>query len=207
MQSVSLLNDVLPVKKDFQISYTYNPLWLSFRPTLWIWALSLLGCAIVLVWKRPKVAVPVTVPTIALRLRPEVIESFVDSYEEKKRIISELESLEKSVRKGRIPRRRYRVRKRTLETRLNTLSRKLSGYKEKICAAGGKYADLMRQMEVAETEINEVEANIKSIEMRHRRGDLSLGAYRKLLADYHHRKEQAEVTINGVLLRLREDIR
>lgn len=207
MQSVSFLNEILPLKNNFQICYIYNPLWLSFRPTLWIWALSLLGCAIVLVWKRPKVAVPVTVPTIALRLRPEVIESFVDSYEEKRRIISELESLENSMRKGRIPRRRYKVRKRTLETRLNTLSKKLSGYKEKMRAAGGKYADLMRQMEVAETEITEVEANIKSIEMRHRRGDLSLEAYRKLLANYRHRKEQAEVTINGVLLRLREDIR
>ena len=207
MQSVSFLNDIPPLKNNFQISYSYNPLWLSFRPTLWIWALSLLGCAIVLVWKRPKVAAPVTVPTIALRLHPEIIESFVDSYEDKKKIILELESLEKSVKKGRIPRRRYKVRKKTLETRLNTLSKKLLEYKEKMRAAGGKYADLMRQMEVAETEITEVEANIKSIQMRHRRGDLSLEAYRKLLTDYRHRKEQAEVTINGVLLRLREDIR
>ncbi|RLI17778.1 hypothetical protein DRO44_02770 [Candidatus Bathyarchaeota archaeon] len=207
MQGVSPLNNILPLKSNLQIIYTYNPLWLSFRPTLWIWALSLLGCAIVLFWKRPKAAVPVTVPTIAVQLSPETIKSFVNSYEEKKRIISELESLETGARKGKIPRRRYKVRKRTLETRLSALSRKLAGYKEKMRVAGGKYADLMRQLEVAETEINEVEANIRSIKMRHRRGDLSLEAYRKLLSDYEHRKERAETTINGVLLRLREDIR
>ncbi len=207
MRGVSLLNGALPLKSDLQVIYTYNPLWLSFRPTLWIWALSLLGCAIALVWKRPKAAVQVAVPTIAVQLSPETIKSFVNSYEEKKGIISELESLEVRARKGKIPRRRYRVRKRTLETRLDTLSRKLAEYKERMRAAGGKYSDLMRQLEVAETEINEIKANIRSIEMRHRRGELSLEAYRKLLADYERRKEQDETTINGVLLRLREDIR
>ncbi len=207
LQGVNPLNSILPSENAFQIIYTYNSLWLSFRPTLWIWALSILVCAIVLVWKRPKAAIPVTVPTVAVRLSPKIIKSFVTSYEEKKGILSELESLETGAKKRKIPRRRYKVRKRTLETRLNTLSRRLAEYKEKMRAAGGKYADLMRQLEVAETEINEVESNIRSIEVRHRRGDLSLEAYRKLLSDYKRRKEQAETTINGVLLRIREDIR
>jgi hypothetical protein len=74
-------------------------------------------------------------------------------------------------------------------------------------AAGGQYVQLMRQLEIAETEINEVEANIKSIEARHSRGELSLEAYRKLLTDYQHRKERADTTIKGILLRLREEIR
>jgi hypothetical protein len=65
----------------------------------------------------------------------------------------------------------------------------------------------MRQLEIAETEINEVEANIKSIEARHSRGELSLEAHRKLLSDYQRRKEGAGTTINGILLRLREEIR
>jgi chromosome segregation ATPase len=64
----------------------------------------------------------------------------------------------------------------------------------------------MRQLEIAETEINEVESNIKSIEARHRRGDLTLEAYRKLLADYESRMEKAETTISGILLRIREEI-
>jgi hypothetical protein len=65
----------------------------------------------------------------------------------------------------------------------------------------------MRQLEIAETEINEVEANIKSIEARHSRGEISLEAHRKLLSDYLRRKEGAGTTINGILLRLREEIR
>jgi hypothetical protein len=74
-------------------------------------------------------------------------------------------------------------------------------------SAGGHYADLMRQLEVAETELSDVEANVKSIEARYGRGEVSLEAYRKLSGDYQRKKEKAEATINGILLRLREEIR
>ncbi|MEM3627661.1 MAG: hypothetical protein QXZ25_06525, partial [Candidatus Bathyarchaeia archaeon] len=100
-----------------------------------------------------------------------------------------------------------KVQKKALETRLNTLSKNIAELKMKIRAVGGQYADLMRQLEVAEAEINEVDLNIRSIEARHKRGELSLEAYRKLQADHQQRKEKAETTINGILLRLREEIR
>jgi len=190
-----------------KISYEYNPLWLSFRPTLWIWALAIVGCTVAVVSKRPKAPARVAVPTMAVRLRPEHVKAFVDAYEEKRKIGLEIESLETRVRKGKIPRRRYKVQRKTLETRLNTLFKNLTESKEKLRAAGGKYADLTRQLEIAETEINEVESNIKSIEARHSRGELSLEAHRKLLADYQRRKDKAQTTINGILLRLREEIR
>jgi hypothetical protein len=193
---------------DFAVvlTYEYNPLWLSFRPTLWIWTLVVVGCAVVFVWKRPKSPKPVKVPSIVVKLRPEHIKAFVEAYEEKRKIISELESLESRVRKGKIPRRRYKVQKKILETRLTALSKSLAEGRERLQSAGGKYADLMRQLEVAETEIGEVESNIRSIEARHARGDLSLEAYRNLLAGYNERKEKAETAITGIMLRLREEM-
>lgn len=192
-----------------KVAYRYNLLWLSFRPTLWAWALATFGCAVVAIWRRPKSpAAPVAVPTVAAaKLSPEMIKSFVESYEEKRKIVAEIKSLETAVRKGRIPRRRYKVQRKTLETRLGTLNRNLDDLKLKLRSAGGKYADLMRQLEVAETEINEVEANISSIEARHKRGELTLEAYRRLLADYERRREKNETTVNGILIRLREELR
>jgi hypothetical protein len=207
MEGVTYLESVIP-SENVSLMYEYNPLWLSFRPTLWIWALSLVGLVIAVVWKRPKAAeVAAPLPAVAVRLSSEQIRSFVDAYEEKQKIISDLESLEVRVRKGKIPRRRYKVQRKTLETRLNSLSRNLTELKERMHAAGGHYANLVRQLEVAETEITEVETTIKSIEARHSRGELSLEAYRKLLSDYQHRKERAETAIKGILLRLREEIR
>jgi hypothetical protein len=190
-----------------KIAYKYNPLWLAFRPTLWIWTLAVLGCVIVAILKRPKAPAPVVVPTVAVRLTPEVIKSFVDFYEEKRKIILEMRSLEAGVRRGRIPRRRYKVQRKTLEIRLSALSRTLEDLKQQLRAAGGRYADLARQLDVAETEVSGAEANIRTIEARHSRGELSLEAYRKLLGDYERKKEDAETRISGILVRLREETR
>jgi predicted nuclease with TOPRIM domain len=97
------------------------------------------------------------------------------------------------------------VQKKTFEMRLSTLDRTLGEIGGKMHSAGGRYSDLMRQLEVAETEIDEVETNMKSIEARHGRGEISLETYRKLLGDYERRKDKAKTTINGILLRLREE--
>ena len=207
-EKVTYLESVLPLQNVLQFKYEFNPLWLSFRPTLVVWALAVFGLTVGVVWKKSKAAaarVAAPLPAAVVRLRPEYIKSFVSVYEEKRKITLELETLETRVRKGKIPRRRYKVLRKTLETRLNSLAKSLTEYKERMRAAGGLYADLMRQLEVAETEINEVEASSRSIEARHSRGELSLEAYRKLLADYQRRKEKAETTINGILLRLREE--
>jgi hypothetical protein len=190
-----------------EIDYEYNPLWTAFRPTLWVWSIALVGCAIFVVSRRPKAPVTVAVPSGAARLRPENLKTFVDSYEEKMRILSEIDALEARVQKGRIPRRRYKVQKKTLEMRLTTLSRDLGELKESMRASGGHYADLMRQLEVAETEINDAEANIRNIEARQNRGEVTMELYRNRMEEYGRRKEKAETTINGILLRLREETR
>ncbi|MEM2419932.1 MAG: hypothetical protein QXL38_02980, partial [Candidatus Bathyarchaeia archaeon] len=205
MQGVLLLDSL-----TVSVSYTYNLIWLSFRPTLWAWAIAAFACAVITSWmkvKAPAKAVAVTVPMVALKVTPEMLRSFINAYEEKRKLLSEIKSLEAAASKGRIPRQRYKVQRKTLETRLATIDRNLSEFRLKLRSAGGHYADLMRQLEVAETEINEVEEDIRSIESRHRRGEITLEAYRKLLADYQRRKEKAETTINGILLRLREESR
>jgi chromosome segregation ATPase len=174
-----------------------------------MWAIAIIGCSVFMVWKRPKAPERIrTMPvTVTARLRPEDIKSFTSAYEEKRRMTLSIESLENKAQKGKIPRRRYKVQRKTLETRLNSLSRTISETREKMRAAGSQYAELTRQLETAEMEIGEVETNIKSIEVRHSRGELPLEAYRKLLADYERRKEKANTTIDGILLRLREESR
>ncbi len=190
----------------FSMTYQYNMFWSAFRPTTWAMVISLLGCLAVVIIRRPQAPTPVSSPTAATRLRPEYLRSFLDSYEEKRRIMADIDSLEERARKGRIPRQRYKIQSRTFETRLETLSRTLADYKEKMRAAGGHYGSLMRELEVAEIELNEVETNLRSIETRHSRGELSLEGYKKLLGDYQRRKEKTQTSVDGILLRLREEI-
>ena len=187
---------------NFDVTYGYLVFWASFYPTLWMGVLIIVASAIAFLWRAPK---PPAVPMVPVP--PEDLRSFVEEYKGKTRILSELESMEEQLRKGKIPRRRYKVRKKMLEGRLSTLSRDLSNLGEKIRTAGPKYANIMRQIEVAETMLEGVETDIRRVEARYRRGELSKGAYGKLIEEYHRRMERARTTIDGVLLRLREEIR
>ncbi|MCK4223215.1 hypothetical protein KAX01_02870, partial [Candidatus Bathyarchaeota archaeon] len=75
---------------------------------------------------------------------------------------------------------------------------------DRVISGGAKYADTMRQLEVAEVELENIEADIKRIEVRFKRGGISAQTYRRLLEDDLRRQERARTTIDGVLLRLRE---
>lgn len=192
-----------------QISYSYNPLWLSFRPTLWMWTLAAVGAVVVAIWRRPKTTTPthVVASRAPVSLSPDQIRAFTEEYGEKNRITSELRVLEERAKKGRIPRRRYKVQKRNWESRLDTISRNLDELKRSFRNAGGIYANLGRQLEKAEAELKEIEIDVRTSEVRHMRGELPLESYKKSLADCQRRKEKAETTINGILLRLREELR
>jgi len=193
-------SDVTPSENlNFNINYKHLIFWASFYPTIWMGILAVAASAVTFFWKAPKPSASPIIP-----VPPKDLKSFVDSYEEKTRIRSELESLEERLRKGKIPRRRYKVRKKMLDGRLSTVSRNLSSLREKIRSAGSKYANMMRQIEVAETNLEGAERDMQRVKTRYRRGEVSKGAYGKLLEEYNHRIEEAEATIDGVLLRLRE---
>jgi len=186
---------------NFDFTYTHLVFWASFRPTLWIGILAGVVTAIAALWRAPKPAVPI-VP-----VPPKDLRSFVDEYGKKTRILEELELIEQQARRGKISRTRYRVRKRSLESRLSVLSRDLTGLRQKLQTAGPRYAEIIRQIEVAETELEGVETDIRRVEARYRRGEISSEAYRKLLQEYHRRRDRANTTIDSALLRLREEIR
>jgi hypothetical protein len=208
-EGVSKIDSAVPSEDVLQIEYTYSPLWLSFRPALWMWTLAVIGCVVVVIWRRPKASVPSRIATskASIALSPDQVRSFTEAYEDRSRITSELKTLEERAQKGRIPRRRYKVQRRTLEVRLDNISRNISKLKRVFRSAGGNYASLVRQLDVAEAELVDVETNTRTIEVRHRRGALPLDAYKRSLADYQRRKEKAEAAINGILLRIREEIR
>lgn len=187
---------------DFHLTCEYVIFWASFRPTLWVGLLVTAVCIIAFLWRAPKPA-PVPVTPVS----PEALRGFVDTYGRKTSAIRELEMLEEQVRKRKLSRRRYKVRKKALDGRLSVLSKDLIDLREKIRKAGSRYVNIMRQIEVAETELEETEAAIRRIELRYRRREISKGTYSKLMEEYNRRKEKAETTIEGVLLRLREEIR
>jgi chromosome segregation ATPase len=144
---------------------------------------------------------------ISPRITPESVKEFTDAYEEKKQLSIELKSLDSRAQKGKIPRRQYKVQRRAIEIRLETLTRNTSKLKEAFRSSTGAYSDLARQLDSAEEELAEVEENIRTLELRQNRGEISIETYKKNIADYQKRRDKAESTLNGILLRLREKTR
>ena len=189
---------------DFHMTYVYSVFWASFRPTLWMTAFVAIGLVIALLWQRPKPTKPSLMPGAAVR--PQTLKSIVSSYEEKARTLRELESIDRQVQKGKLPRRRYKIRKRMLESQLSRLDRELVDLKQRVKSVGPKYTEILKELDIAEAELEGIEAEAKRVEARYRSGAITLDAYRRIQDQLNKRREKAKTTIDGALLRLSEGI-
>ena len=233
---ISNIDYSLPQSNTIQLSYTYNPIWVSFMPTLWLSLVAVIGCvgAVIYQKRKPgekeravtrKATVSTPKPTAAAsaeqvksaetrtaaatgqRITGESIREFTDSYENKKRLNTEMRSLDIRAQKGKIPRRQYKVQRRAIEVRLETLSRNTTRMKETLRSQGSAYSDLIKQLDSAEEDLAEAEDNIKNLEDQQSRGEISIEAYKRTIGDYQKRRDKAESALNGILLRLREKAR
>jgi hypothetical protein len=193
-------SDLEPLAEpSFSVDYKHLLFWDSFYPTIWVGIVVVAAVVLSFFWNAPKL---VATPTI--QVPPKDLKTFVDLYEQKAQLKSELMSLEKMLSKGKVSRRRYKVRKKMLEGRLAAMNRSLSSLSDTIRSGGTQYASLMRQIEVAETKLDNAEKDMQRAEVRYKRGEISKSAYGKLVEEYQSRIEDAQDTIDGVLLRLRE---
>ena len=187
---------------NFNLGYRYNIFWSSFRPIVWSGISSAFLCVIVFLLRGREKPTPVVITPVP----PQVLKKFINYYEERVRMMMELRSMERQVRRGRLSRRRYRARRTSLENRLKRLRKELTSLRPEIAAGGRAYVKLMERLEVAETQLETLEGDIRRVEARYRRGELSAEAQRTLLDEYSSRRDRAERTISEVILRLREEL-
>jgi hypothetical protein len=188
---------------SLQTNYVYSVFWFSFLPTLWMSALVSVAVVVALIWERPKLFVRSTAPTVAAK--PQTLKSIASSYEQRARISREIESIESQVQKGRMPRARYKTRRRMLESQLNRVDRELVELKERVKSVGPKYAELLKELDIAEAELEGVNAEAKRVEAKYKSGTISLDTYKHQQDQLNKRREKAKTTIDGALLRLGEE--
>ena len=229
--AVSYVDYGLPQSNTVQFSYDYNPVWVSLRPTFWGSLLGVILCIGVVFYRRSKPGEKEQVtskterlttkttsgavsqqmeevePITAQRITSENLREFSEAYEEKKQLNAELKSMDARAQKGKIPRRQYKVQRKAVETRLETLTRSINKLKEVLKSSSSSYADLVNQLDSAEEDLSDAEENIKELESGQNRGEISLETYKKNIGEYQKRKDKAESTLNGILLRLREKSR
>ena len=228
---LSYVDYLAPQQNSIQLSFDYNPVWVSLRPTFWASILAVVGCVAVFFVRRhnPKeetyaekterlstlepASTTSTQQAKGSELKPsqrasaDNIKEFIDAYEDKKQLNAELKSMDAKAQKGKIPRRQYKVQRNAIEIRLEGINRNIERTKETFKGTTGGYADLVKQLDLAEADLAESEENIKNLESRQSTGEISLEFFKKNIGDYQKQKDKAESAINGILLRLREKIR
>ena len=206
-EGISYVEKDLAFETPLKVAYEYNPLWLSYRLTLWVWALSIIGSVIFTVWRRPKTSQKKgIVPRLSAGLSPDNVRAFNEAYEERRKITMELRVLHARSQKGKIPKNYYKSQRKNLEKRFDALTKDINQLKENFRHAGGNYGQLIRQLDAAEKTLSKARTSIRSSEARHRNGELPTEEYKKALTEYQQKKEKVEAQINGILLRLREEL-
>lgn len=228
---LSYVDYLAPQQNAIQLSFDYNPIWVSFRPTFWASFLAVVGFVAVVFVRRHKpkeetyadkterLSTLEPAPTASTQQTKGSelktgqhasagnIREFIDAYEDKKQLNAELKSMDSKAQKGKIPRRQYKVQRRAIEIRLEGITRNIERTKETFRGSTGGYVDLVKQLDLAEADLVEAEENIKNLESRQSTGEISLEVYKRNIGDYQKQRDKAESAINGILLRLREKIR
>ena len=229
-EGISHIDYLAPQENSIQISYNYNPVWVSFRPTFWAAFAAGVGCMAVFFYQRrqPKeetyatraeqISTQKTAPiTIQQTKSSEMkhgqnvttddVKTFLDAFEDRKQLNDELKSMDTKAQKGKIPRRQYKVQRKAIENRIESFTRTIDRTKQAFIASSSTYSDLARQLDLAEEDLVEAENNIRSLELRQSKGEISIETFKKNSGKYQKQKDKAESAINGILLRLREKIR
>lgn len=186
---------------SFTIEYKYILLWSFFRPALWI-GTGIIGLTIIFFFRRN--VKPST--NIVTQVPKNVIIKFVSIFNEKRRIISNIQSLEGQILRGKLSRRKYKTRRISIDLRLSKIKKELKRLKIQMEETNQRYSNQLKQLETADSEIETLDKDINRVEIRYRRKEISSEARRKLLDEYTRIKERAENTISEILLRLQEEI-
>jgi hypothetical protein len=185
------------------LQYQYLILWAALRPAIWT------GTAVTIfiaVFFTRRMFGPSAEVVSAAPFSPNLLRDFINRYDDRRRLRSELETMEDQVEKGKLSRRRYRLRKSSIDDHILRLEKDLSELRKQIASTGGQYAERMRLLETAEAEIETLKKDTENADARFLRREITSEAHRKLLDEYNRMKERAENTIEETLLRLREDI-
>ncbi|MDR1993720.1 MAG: hypothetical protein LBQ98_09600 [Nitrososphaerota archaeon] len=226
-EGVSYVDHLAHQQNIVEMGYRYSPVWVSFRPTFLASLVALIGCVGAVVYRvhkskeetyenrageiftalKPTVFQPGDDVTLGQPITVDTIRYFVDTYEAKKHLLAELKRLDVKAQKGKIPRRQYKVQKKTIETHMESLTRNIERSKVLIRNASDVYTDLIIQLELAEADLTESEKNIENLETLYDKGEISRENYKQNIVDCQKIHDKAESAIKGIMLKLREKIR
>ena len=170
----------------------------SIRPVTLSLVLVFLGAILVSRLKTKGKAVP------EVKAPPSELIRFIDAYRDRLNILEELRSLEDRFKRGVVSRKSYRKERRRITRLMLNATRELAEARKRLKVTDPKLREMLRRIEIAETELEIVTKDMERTEHRYRRGEISKRSYEGLIASYLKREEKARRTIEEILADLRE---
>lgn len=133
-----------------------------------------------------------------------ILLEFCSLCEEKVALVTEIETLEEDVKRRRIKKRDYRNDLKNKEKRIFELNKDIEDLKITLKDAGGRFAQIVNEIEINEAERQSTTDGLYNLEQRYLRKKISIVAYQKLSDDLINRHKKAKTRIDKLLFELRE---
>jgi hypothetical protein len=134
----------------------------------------------------------------------ELIQNFVEKYEEKTALQSRISTLDENRRKKKVKQKEYDRQRKILEAKMRELIRELDTTKRKLKEKGRKYFSIIQKIEVSEEKRTSVERSIQDLKIRYiREKQISKEAYLRILRDYQNQIEKFDRDIDREIINLR----
>jgi len=137
----------------------------------------------------------------------QLITRFVELYDEKSSLRLEGEKLEEDVARGAVAKYDYKRRRRVMDLRLVELDKLLGPPKEQLSSSQSRYAEMMKRIERAEAELQQVRSSLADLKNQNRGGRISRELYDQLSGAQFKRRTRAQQTIDNIVIGLREEAR
>ncbi|NVM55398.1 MAG: hypothetical protein HWN66_16955 [Candidatus Helarchaeota archaeon] len=133
-----------------------------------------------------------------------ILLEFCSLFEEKISLITEIEKLDDNLKKRKIKKRIYRNQRKTAERKILELNKDIDELKVTLRNAGGRFAQVINELEINEAERQSAKDGLYNLEQRYLRKKISVVAYQKLTKDLYNRHKKAKTKIDKLLFELRE---
>jgi hypothetical protein len=134
----------------------------------------------------------------------ELIQDFVEQYEEKTALQSRITKLDEDRQKKKVKVKEYDQQRRILESKMRDIIQSLDDTKRELKNKGRKYADAINKIEISEEKRINIARSIRELRIRYiREKTISKDAYLRILRDYQDQIEKFERTIDREIINLR----
>ena len=134
----------------------------------------------------------------------DLIQQFVERYEEKTALQTRITNLDENRRKKKVKAKEYDKQRKILEAKMRELIRSLDTTKRELKERGRKYFDVIQKIEINEEKRTSIERSIQDLRIRYiREKQISKDAYIRILRDYHNQIEKFERDIDKEIINLR----